>query len=114
MIARRLLCLVVLTYFSIISISCYTQSTGLPLIHSSSSPGPLITLEVKDAKLSDVLKWIADQADLASGVEMGIPDDKISMRVKSAKLSDLMNDLCVAYECEWRVSDDRLVVTSKD
>lgn len=108
MTIARILCLIVLLCFST---SCSTGSTGLPLIHSGPSDGALITLQAKDAKLSDVLIWIADQAGLTS--DMRVPDDRITMDVQGAKLSDIMNDLCYAYQCEWKIDSGKLIVSDK-
>lgn len=106
----RLFCVIVLLCFSI---SCSTGSTGLPLIYSGPIDGVPITLEVKDAKLSDVLMWIADQAGLTSDMRI-LDDARVSMDVKRMKLSDVMYDLCYTYECEWRVSNGALVVTNRE
>lgn len=107
---------IILVVFLALYVSCANNTrssggVGLPLIHSSPSAGAPITLSVKDAKLSDVLMWIADQAGLTSDMRMS--DDKITMSVKGAKLSDIMNDLCYAYECEWRIDSGKLIVSGR-
>jgi type II secretory pathway component GspD/PulD (secretin) len=89
----------------VLLMSFRAQSNSSQKESSQDSKARVVSIKVRDAEVSDVLHSFADQIGARLVLDQRI-QGKISIEAKDSELSEVMDNLCTALKCQWRLSHE--------
>lgn len=66
---------------------------------------PLVSIKARDMEVSEVLRAFSDQVGAQLILDARV-QGRISIEAKNSDLREVMENLCTALKCQWRLFDD--------